>query len=393
MENICATCGKENVPNRCSLCHKFYYCDQKCQGKHWKTHKWTCEGYHPPRSADDFQFLEILGIGNFSEIIHVEERRTGKQYALKKVNKQKVTQLRKQADILMEKHVMNRLKDLEGVVHLYECFKDSMDLYFLYERVEGGEIWDRCKIFGMPEIQMRYFLRQFLETMKEVHARGIVHRDIKTENVLITNEGKIKIIDFGTAKDLEHPEVEVPGNSMRKKKFENFVGTPHFMAPECIKNKDSSFKSDMWSIGCMAYYMLAGYPPFQGGSDYLIFTKALELNYSFPSHFSENAISFIQGIIKLIPEERPSVDDLLKHQFISEAPTKYPIASLRDIALETIKDDLTKKFTHDNYEEGLKNTFDKFWEKLGRVDTRLQELYDRLKHFFSREGAPPNQGV
>lgn len=332
-------------------------------------------------------------MGNFSEIIHVEERRTNKQYALKKVNKQKVTQLRKQADIMMEKHALNRLKDLEGVVHLYECFKDTTELYFLYEKLEGGEIWDRCKIFGMPEQQMRYFLRQILDTIAKIHARGIIHRDIKAENVMVTPEGKIKIIDFGTAKDLEHPEVEVPGNSMRKKKFENFVGTPHYMAPECIKNKDSTFKSDVWSIGCMAYFMLAGYPPFQGASDYLIFTKALELNYTFPSHFSEISCEFIRSTLKLIPEERPTIEDLLKHPLIIDAPVTYPIASLKDIAIERLRDGLTKKFTKDDYETGLKATFDGFWAKLGGVDQRLQELHDRISYFYSREGITHTQGI
>ena len=97
----------------------------------------------------------------------------------------------------------------------------------------------------MREIEARYYLKQFVNTMVEVHRLGIVHRDIKTENVMITHDGEVKIIDFGTAKDTQHPEVEVPGNSMRKKKFENFIGTPYFMAPECINNKDSTFKSDV----------------------------------------------------------------------------------------------------------------------------------------------------
>ena len=263
----CAWCGKENVIPRCSLCKEFYYCDQKCQQQHWKSHKLVCIGFKPPRSINDFQLLEYVGFGNFSEILHVEETRTRKQFALKKINKQKANQLRKQADVLMEKHALGRLSDMEGVVHLYECFKDDMDLYFLTERIQGGELWDRCKYFGMPQDQAQFFLAQVLDTLIEVHRRGIVHRDLKTENIMLTPEGRTKLIDFGTAKDFEHPEVEVPGNSMRKKKFENFVGTPHFMAPECINNKDSNFKSDVWSLGCVLAELVLKRPLFLGATD------------------------------------------------------------------------------------------------------------------------------
>ena len=97
----------------------------------------------------------------------------------------------------------------------------------------------------MREIEARYYLKSIINILSEVHELGLVHRDIKTENVMVTYDSEIILIDFGTAKDTQHPEVEVPGNSMRKKKFENFIGTPHFMAPECINNKDSTFKSDI----------------------------------------------------------------------------------------------------------------------------------------------------
>ena len=140
MENTCAWCGKENATPKCSLCKKFYYCDKTCQSKHWSAHKLVCEGYSPPRSMDDFEFLELLGVGNFSEIIHVKERRTGKEFALKKLEKAKVNQMRKQADVMMEKHALTRLKEVKGVVHLYETFKDDLDLYFLTEKVQGVEL-------------------------------------------------------------------------------------------------------------------------------------------------------------------------------------------------------------------------------------------------------------
>lgn len=387
MEQVCAWCGKENVSPKCSLCKKLFYCDKNCQSKHWSSHKLVCEGYSPPRSIADFEFLELLGTGNFSEIIHVRERRTGKEFALKKLEKARVNQLKKQADVMMEKHALTRLKNVKGVVHLYETFKDDLDLYFLTDKVNGTELWSLCKVFGMREIEARYYLRQVLTTLCTVHELGIIHRDLKTENVMITNEAETVLIDFGTAKDTQHPEVEVPGNSMRKKKFENFVGTPYFMAPECINNKDSTFKSDVWSFGCMTYYVLVGYPCFQGGSDYLIFTKSLALDYKYPEHISETAKDFISSTLKLSQDDRPTLQELKNHEFISKAPTVYPIISLKDLALETIKQVYTK-----NSEDYFKTQFPLLLSKY--TSPELEHLNSRLVHYFSKESSGHiNQGI
>ena len=388
MEQVCAWCGKENVSSKCSLCKKVFYCGRDCQVKHWASHKLTCEGHSTPRSIEDFEFLELLGTGNFSEIIHVRERRTGKEFALKKMEKQRVNQLRKQADVMMEKHALNRLKDVKGVVRLYETFKNDFELYFLTEKVRGKELWNYCKVFGLRELEARFYLKQLIQTLIEVHSMGIVHRDLKTENVMVTEDFTTTLIDFGTAKDFEHPEVEVPGNSMRKKKFENFIGTPHFMAPECINNKDSNFKSDVWSLGCMTFYMLAGFPCFSGGSDYLIFTKALALDYQCPEMFSDLARDFISSCLKLKHEERPTMAELAQHKFIEEAPEVFPLNSIEDLAIESIRDKYLKLNSEDLVKEELPNLIEKF------DSPRLKHLYDRLLHHFSKEvSGHMNQGI
>lgn len=83
----CANCEREDVSAYCSLCKTVYYCDRKCQNNHWYKHKRYCSGYSPPRSINDFELLDIIGTGNFSEIYHVVETRTGREFAMKKVNK------------------------------------------------------------------------------------------------------------------------------------------------------------------------------------------------------------------------------------------------------------------------------------------------------------------
>mmetsp|Transcript_11904 Transcript_11904/g.1789 ORF Transcript_11904/g.1789 Transcript_11904/m.1789 type:complete len:88 (+) Transcript_11904:314-577(+) len=86
----------------------------------------------------------------------------------------------------MEKHCLNRLKDYDKVITLHECFKDEVELYFLMEFVVGGELWSKCKSFGMGDIQARFYFKQVLEAVSYMHSLGIVHRDIKTENIMLT---------------------------------------------------------------------------------------------------------------------------------------------------------------------------------------------------------------
>ena len=98
----------------------------------------------------------------------------------------------------------------------------------------------------------------------------ICHWDLKPENILINKEN-IKIIDFGTAKDIENDIKSFGNGSTGKKFYENFVGTPNYMPIECINNKYSNKKGDIYALGGILYNMISGFPPYIGGSEYIIF--------------------------------------------------------------------------------------------------------------------------
>ena len=135
---------------------------------------------------DDFERIRQAGTGNFTEIWLVKSREDeSKQYALKIVEKQKVTRLRKQNDILMEKHCLNKLKDCEYVVQLHETFKDEINVYLLMEFVDGGELWSKIKNCGLfSKDVILYYFCQILKAIQQIHQKGIVHRDIKVRKWL-----------------------------------------------------------------------------------------------------------------------------------------------------------------------------------------------------------------
>lgn len=147
------------------------------------------------------------------------------------------------------------------------------------EYPEGGELWDQAKFYGIiGDSLFKYYACHILKAIHTIHEKyQIVHRDIKPENVLLTKDHKIKLIDFGTAKDLERPELKGSGNGLKgRTPFYHYVGTPHYMAPECIHNKASEKISDVYSISGLLYFLKVGSAPFAAGSEYLIFTKSLQ---------------------------------------------------------------------------------------------------------------------
>lgn len=225
--------------------------------------------------------------------------------------------MRKQADVFMEKHCLTKLKDCEHVVQLYGTFQDELSLFFQMEFPSGGQLWQRSKTFGViPESIFRYYACHVIKAISVLHNKyQIVHRDLKPENILLDGDNRIKLIDFGTAKDLERPDIKGSGNGLKgKKQFEHYVGTAHYMAPECIHNKSSDKKSDIYSLSGVLYFLKVGSPPFQGGSEYLTFTKSLEKELlTCPELFNPILQDLIHKMNSKKLETRPDINQVMEH--------------------------------------------------------------------------------
>merc|ERR1719387_3520352 len=158
----------------------------------------------------------------------------------------------------------------------------------------GGELWDYVKGWGCYTPLAIHYLLQLINAVDYLRRAGIVHRDIKGENILVARRGVVKLIDFGTAKDLENPHIKGSGNKARQKTFEDYVGTPQFMPPEVIENKFTDFRSDTWSLGCTIYQIFCGVPPFHAASEYLIYTKIMDAELCFPPGVHPDVIDLVK---------------------------------------------------------------------------------------------------
>jgi serine/threonine protein kinase len=140
------------------------------------------ETANPPKTFDvsDYLMMMQIGSGNFSELYMVENKETKILYTMKTFTKARCEQLKKQEDVLMEKHVMNKLPRHDNIINYYGCARDEMFLYILYEYVNGGELWKKCVIYGLPsERLVKFYFLQILDGIKQMHKYNIIHRDIK----------------------------------------------------------------------------------------------------------------------------------------------------------------------------------------------------------------------
>lgn len=337
----------------------------------------------PKKKFEDFELDQLFGRGNFVSVYRCFELNSEprKPYAMKIVDKYRAERLKKQQDLVMEKHCLLRVNHPNIIKMIYH-FQDMMQLYVIMEDCACGELWESVKGWGCPMQLAKHYLMQVVNACDYLRRAGIVHRDLKGENILIAARGVIKIIDFGTAKDLENPHIKGSGNKARNKTFDDYVGTPQFMPPEVIENKFTDFRSDTWSLGCTFYQVFAGVPPFHGPSEYLIYTKIMDAELCFPPGIHPDVIDIVKrmtigeaGDIRDADNRLGAKDlsDIRNHALFKGCVFKdahkqpVPVVGLTDLCLQH----LARKYKEGDFRKQMKQL-----ESDSRLDAQMQE---RLK--------------
>ncbi|KAI1435606.1 kinase-like domain-containing protein [Xylaria sp. CBS 124048] len=282
------------------------------------------------KGVRDFVFGRVLGEGSYSSVYLATDRQTLKEYAVKVLEKRHIIKEKKIKYVNIEKDTLNRLTEHPGIVRLYYTFQDENSLYYVLDLCSGGELLGVLKKTGTFDIECtRFFGAQILDAIEYMHSRGVIHRDLKPENVLLDDQLHVKITDFGTARLLTDPRaqqgpprIEDTGTSSRSKEQDDnratsFVGTAEYVSPELLTNKNACKASDLWAFGCIIYQMLAGRPPFKGGSEYLTFQKIVNLEYDFPVGFPASARDLVERCLVLDPSQRLTIEHIKNHEFFS----------------------------------------------------------------------------
>ncbi|KAL8715634.1 MAG: hypothetical protein Q9225_006365 [Loekoesia sp. 1 TL-2023] len=274
----------------------------------------------------DFSFGRTLGEGSYSTVMAATDRETGKEFAIKVLDKRHIIKEKKVKYVNVEKDTLNRLTEHPGVVRLYYTFQDERSLYFVLDLASNGELLGVLKrLTTFDEECTRFYGAEILDTIDFMHARGVIHRDLKPENVLLDDHMHVKITDFGTAKLLDTAKSAPDTNGIAGaaelldgseiNRANSFVGTAEYVSPELLRDKTACKASDLWAFGCIIYQLLAGRPPFKAANEYLTFQKILGLEYEFPKGFPDVAKDLVERLLVLEPSSRLSIEHIKNHQF------------------------------------------------------------------------------
>ena len=188
--------------------------------------------------------------------------------------------------------------DHPNLMSFYRTYQDDHNIYFILEYIRGQELFDVIRAMGLLDSQdSQYFIGSILLALEYLHHRHIIYRDLKPENVMIDDQGALKVVDFGTAKQL------------KKKPYKTFtiIGTPHYQAPEVLKNKGYSFEADLWSLGVMLFEFMCGYCPFgeEAEDPYVIYQEILNGEVEVPEYMTDEiALSMMERLLNQQPEKR-----------------------------------------------------------------------------------------
>eukprot|EP00163_Fabomonas_tropica_P009422 TRINITY_DN1922_c0_g1_i14.p3 TRINITY_DN1922_c0_g1~~TRINITY_DN1922_c0_g1_i14.p3 ORF type:complete len:405 (+),score=85.54 TRINITY_DN1922_c0_g1_i14:3143-4357(+) len=260
-----------------------------------------------PRDAT-YEMLKTLGEGGYSKVRLARDRDTGEEFAIKIINKKRLNNQQRREQLTREVEIMLQLHH-PNVVVLHDAFESDSKMYIVTEVMKGGELLDRVIEDGnLSEKECCGIMKQLVNALQYLHQRGVIHRDIKPQNILLTSKDKdspVKITDFGLSALVTPDKADL---------LKTAVGSPHFMAPEIMVSETYGGGVDVWSIGVVMYFLLSGLLPFDGESPNQVFKAIREGDFNFPDEFwapiSAEAKALIERIFVSNPAERIDLDEI-----------------------------------------------------------------------------------
>ena len=319
-----------------------------------------------------FKFEKEIGKGAFSKVILATKLDTGEKCAIKKIDKSYVNDKRYKKYLNNEIFILNNIKH-ENIIKFYGMKMGMNYIYLIFEYSNGGDLQAclneyqkrNAKAFSQDIVQ--HIMKQVISGFVYLHARKILHRDIKLENLLVsfpTEEdrenlnmlkAKIKITDFGFSRYLKADNLAT-----------SLLGNPINMDPHILRkmariDNDTEFgydeKADIWSLGAITYELLVGCPAFEASSYEELLDKIDKGNYKIPHEIvlSKEAICFLNGMMRYDPKTRLSVEELSKQYFLTKNPSTF-----HNYQLKKNKMDIAQSIVINSKED--KNNGTNLWE-------------------------------
>ncbi|KAL4479473.1 hypothetical protein ABPG72_011795 [Tetrahymena utriculariae] len=264
-----------------------------------------------------YKELELIGRGTQGSAMLVECRSDQKRYVSKQVILSNLSE-KDQNNAIQELKLLREMKH-PNIVKFIESYKEKNKVIIIMEYCEYGDLSQMIKQKSakgelIEESTILQWFIQICSALSFIHSKKVIHRDIKSSNIFLTKSNCVKIGDFGISKQLE--------NSMDK--ANTLVGTPYYLSPEICQNKPYTYKSDMWSLGCVIYELCSLKHPFKSNSLMSLVMKiATEKTPKIPQNYSLMTNGFIRSLLQKIPEKRPSAQDILNNQHIKKLMKEF----------------------------------------------------------------------
>ncbi|KAI1470864.1 uncharacterized protein F4812DRAFT_450071 [Daldinia caldariorum] len=245
---------------------------------------------------DHFNFLAVLGKGNFGKVMLAETKKSRRLYAIKVLKKEFIIENDEVESIRSEKRVFliaNRERH-PFLTNLHACFQTETRVYFVMEYISGGDLMLHIQRGQFGTKRAQFYASEVCLALKYFHENGVIYRDLKLDNILLTLDGHIKIADYGLCKE----------DMWYGSTTSTFCGTPEFMAPEILLDKKYGRAVDWWAFGVLIYQMLLQQSPFRGEDEDEIYDAILADEPLYPIHMPRESVSILQKLLTRDPDQR-----------------------------------------------------------------------------------------
>ncbi|XP_059185083.1 NUAK family SNF1-like kinase 2 [Centropristis striata] len=261
--------------------------------------------HHKHNLKHRYEFLETLGKGTYGKVKKAKER-SGRLVAIKSIRKEKIKDEQDLVHIRREIEIMSSLCHPQ-IITIYEVFENKDKIVIVMEYASRGDLYDYiCDKRNISEREARHFFRQIVSAVHYCHQNGIVHRDLKLENILLDGNGNVKIADFGLS-NLYHGD----------EYLQTFCGSPLYASPEIVNGRPyRGPEVDTWSLGVLLYTMVHGTMPFDGHNHKSLVQQISTGNYRKPTNPSD-ACGLIRWMLMVNPERRATIEEIAGHWWLN----------------------------------------------------------------------------
>ena len=260
-------------------------------------------------TIQNFDVLKVIGSGAFGKVLLVRLKKTHKLYALKLIPKKSIRNKYSMNSILKEREILLK-SNHPFILKLRYSFQDHEYFCYVMDYMKGGSIssyLEKEGENGLSEEIVRYYAVQVLLALECLHQNmNVIYRDLKPDNILLDENGNIKLADFGISQ-------------VGQDKCETYCGTPLYLAPEILENQPYKKNVDFWNFGCFIYEMLTGENPFQSATEIKILFQRIKMaDFEIPPNFSAESTDLVKKLLVADPSMRlgtVSIHEIKDHAF------------------------------------------------------------------------------